>query len=1141
MTSAFSSLVDPGIAAAGKAALASAPPVEAPADSSRVVVPFSELVDQALSAGDRRPTSAPDLETSDEDLSHSLLPNSRRPFPPPAIAESNVGPQAPGPAEARAGDSQENGQAPEPPTCDVIVETDPQATDGAAPESTDATPTESASQSPESESPETPNARPSQGSSARGRTPGTPASRGHGQPSSPPPAPTVVSISPEVSPASTQSPTSIVDAASARETTESSVSGPAADDDTVEVPSDGRTPTVESPLSAAPTAVDASLAGSGSVAAPVPVSAATASSSTDQSAPSRGESSSRPRVDSGTIARPEGSVANAGTSGHVGSPDRDRRVGTEPGAVEGGPALSPAVRGLEVGAVGHRPPATPTTIDRGPANLSAPTTVTGGRPVQVGISDPNALTSTSPTSSTDDSTGIDPLIIASMETTTSQHEPGTVASTESDAILPAVDGPIREEVSKTTPEVPRGPTSVVDRGELDGSVTIPTARAAAVPGSATVVDEKQQPSIRSPRGSVEPPAGPDRPRVATDQPTAKDEISRPLSAADFDRGARRDAISSGGFGRVVEPLRIEHAGFLRFQSMPSGTAKAPASADGLSASLPDDAIVPGTRAGAIVSSPQVSVVPGVGERETATSDATVVSTSTASAEAVVEGVAPKESSATAVRVNGPAVQDLEAASNRPPRRELSTEGLAPLRSPDSRTVDSRTVDSRTVDSRTVESRTVESRTVESRTVDSMAVGSGRRVGTVLDDVQEPATTPAPAPDVEVPITEATPVGNRPAGSGGETPLMDPRAPAVPAGSSETSRTPVGTGADDEVAPAVTEPIAVGMEDPEVDANSITNLEPVASEGGELGGLAAAATTAGTVQRAEVRKDGKTATLQSISDEAKRASGTPIAEVGSGMKKGRKPSKAAEETLHILPVDREGLSGLSLPTFSSKETSTRRPVELSRAPEAEEARLAASFHADSRWEPGQEIDAVGSTRVRDHSSRVAQIESFVAREAGVVRKSGAQSLSVVFRPDSKTELVVQLNQSSTGVEATIRCERGQFPAARGEWDQLRDALAAQNIRLTPPPEGVLAAVAADTSTGNGSRSAWAEDRFSRGQQQSGPQQQSPQHHQQQQTSSQARQESGYETRPRPGGVAGTAAKTASTSPRPVRRGGWESWA
>lgn len=310
--------------------------------------------------------------------------------------------------------------------------------------------------------------------------------------------------------------------------------------------------------------------------------------------------------------------------------------------------------------------------------------------------------------------------------------------------------------------------------------------------------------------------------------------------------------------------------------------------------------------------------------------------------------------------------------------------------------------------------------------------------------------------------------------------------------------------------------------------------------------------AGAGQRSEVRKDGKapTTAAESLSEQARRSSGTPVAEQGTGMKKGRKPSKAAEETLHILPVDRKGLAGTPLPTISSRETSSRRSTEWNRPVENDEYRLATSAPSNPRWEPGRDFEVAGEIRVKDHTNRIRQIESFVAREAGVIRKSGAQSLSVVLRPDTQTELVIDLSQSAAGVEATVRCHRGEFPAARGEWEQLRDALAAQNIRLAPPVEAVAAAVAADTSGGHGSRYGASEERFLRGQQPFAPQQQSqqnqqqhqhPQQHSHQQGSSQSRQESGYDPRYRSGTAAAAGEKSNPASPRPARRAGWESWA
>jgi hypothetical protein len=65
---------------------------------------------------------------------------------------------------------------------------------------------------------------------------------------------------------------------------------------------------------------------------------------------------------------------------------------------------------------------------------------------------------------------------------------------------------------------------------------------------------------------------------------------------------------------------------------------------------------------------------------------------------------------------------------------------------------------------------------------------------------------------------------------------------------------------------------------------------------------------------------------------------------------------------------------------------------------------------------------------------------------------ADSLAVVIRPDSHTELFLQLRQQDGQIEAFVRCERGDIASLGACWSELQERLARQDIRLNPlqPP-------------------------------------------------------------------------------------------
>jgi hypothetical protein len=61
------------------------------------------------------------------------------------------------------------------------------------------------------------------------------------------------------------------------------------------------------------------------------------------------------------------------------------------------------------------------------------------------------------------------------------------------------------------------------------------------------------------------------------------------------------------------------------------------------------------------------------------------------------------------------------------------------------------------------------------------------------------------------------------------------------------------------------------------------------------------------------------------------------------------------------------------------------------------------------------------------------------------------MAVVLRPDANTELFLHLSRRDGQIEASVRCERGDFHQLNALWSQLQDALAQQKVRLNPLQE------------------------------------------------------------------------------------------
>jgi hypothetical protein len=78
------------------------------------------------------------------------------------------------------------------------------------------------------------------------------------------------------------------------------------------------------------------------------------------------------------------------------------------------------------------------------------------------------------------------------------------------------------------------------------------------------------------------------------------------------------------------------------------------------------------------------------------------------------------------------------------------------------------------------------------------------------------------------------------------------------------------------------------------------------------------------------------------------------------------------------------------------------------------------------------------------------------------------MTVVLRPNSTGELVLELHQRAGSTEALLRCDHSMFDALNREWTQLHEALSSLNVRLLPLEPG-------SSATSNG-QSALADPRF-----------------------------------------------------------------
>jgi len=100
-------------------------------------------------------------------------------------------------------------------------------------------------------------------------------------------------------------------------------------------------------------------------------------------------------------------------------------------------------------------------------------------------------------------------------------------------------------------------------------------------------------------------------------------------------------------------------------------------------------------------------------------------------------------------------------------------------------------------------------------------------------------------------------------------------------------------------------------------------------------------------------------------------------------------------------------------------------------------------------PDHRAAATETVPVSDASPTLAnRLLPLVSTEVRLFKQAGPGELSVLLKPDLRTEIVLHLRTSAGRVEATVRCERGDFQTLNAEWSQLRESLAPQGVHLLP---------------------------------------------------------------------------------------------
>jgi hypothetical protein len=152
----------------------------------------------------------------------------------------------------------------------------------------------------------------------------------------------------------------------------------------------------------------------------------------------------------------------------------------------------------------------------------------------------------------------------------------------------------------------------------------------------------------------------------------------------------------------------------------------------------------------------------------------------------------------------------------------------------------------------------------------------------------------------------------------------------------------------------------------------------------------------------------------------------------------------ENTVKMLP-ELEPVQGAARPSVFSEMTATRQhdPEPLY------------SLVEPSLTGPGFEAENVLVVETPAAAPAARLFEGLI-QEAAIVRRLHPDSLTVVLKPDSETEIFVRLETRDGRLEASARCDRGDYQQLNAHWSELRRCLQQQGIHLLDlqqRPEGM----------------------------------------------------------------------------------------
>jgi hypothetical protein len=186
---------------------------------------------------------------------------------------------------------------------------------------------------------------------------------------------------------------------------------------------------------------------------------------------------------------------------------------------------------------------------------------------------------------------------------------------------------------------------------------------------------------------------------------------------------------------------------------------------------------------------------------------------------------------------------------------------------------------------------------------------------------------------------------------------------------------------------------------------------------------------------------------SISPQA-APSGTPVATNGERMKSAVKKNEIAGSTLQELPSARQTAPTAEKAAGAGAESKTSQPIVIDFSPDQETSAQWMVADMARGGAAAQTMTANAASAGTAAAPAVSEVERMITREVTMVRQSGAESLAVTLKVDSRTSLFLQLTNHNGQIEASVRCEKGGGGGLDSHWGELRESLARQNVQLLP---------------------------------------------------------------------------------------------